>query len=360
MIGERDTKDLMRMQEQDCQVFENIITRIYAAVLQPGDICLDGGAANGLHTLPLARLVGPQGRVFSVEPIPSVARALDLVLREKGLRQVRLIQAALYHEVCTAQFTIVRNALSRSGINRTWYPFEPDIEEISVSTILIDDILCDQDTWRFCKLDLEGCEFRALQGGLEAIAKHSPLLVFERSVAAPTWYHYTPAEFFEFFSELGYETFDLFGRKLTPEDWHLPERPWYAIGVQSDSEDEEFVHERLPAILLELLEADRSPIAASSNGSAPVTGPFVWAAPNPVPGGVGAGTTVVHWDTGDGSIGEVYVSVNGDEERLFFRNARGSRSAPWINAWGTYEFRLYGEGDPAELLGSVTVTRRKQ
>src|SRR5437899_8368797 len=60
----------------------------------------------------------------------------------------------------------------------------------------------------------------------------------------------------------------------------------------------------------------RNPTTASdtrsANSTAPKGAPTITATPNPVPAGEGKfGTTTVTWDTGDGSIGEVYVSVNG-------------------------------------------------
>jgi FkbM family methyltransferase len=358
MISDRDARELMAMQEQDSQVFESVITRIYGNVLLPGDTCLDGGAAKGLHTLPMARAVGTQGRVVAVEAIPTVARALRALVEEKRLTQVSVVQKALYHRAGIVQFSVVQNAPSRSGIARTSYPVEPDIATITVETVLVDELLADVDGWRFGKLDIEGAEFRALQGARRAIAEHSPFLVFERSLAAPTWYGYAPAEFFEFFQGLGYAMFDLFGRKLTPTDWHVAGRPWYALGVRSQSPDESFVRDDLPRILIEHLEANRAGGAPFPSSRAQSGAPFIWATPNPVPGGDGAGTTMVHWDTRS-ATGEVSISVNGDEERLFFRSPKGSRSAPWINAWGTYEFRLYVDSGRSELLDQVSVTRRK-
>src|SRR5262249_2854226 len=48
----------------------------------------------------------------------------------------------------------------------------------------------------------------------------------------------------------------------------------------------------------------------SANSTSPKGPPTITANPNPVPAGEGKfGTTTVTWDTGDGSIGEVYISV---------------------------------------------------
>jgi hypothetical protein len=86
--------------------------------------------------------------------------------------------------------------------------------------------------------------------------------------------------------------------------------------------------------------------------------PVITATPNPVPAGSEKfGTTTITWDTGDGSIGEVYVSTNGGEEKRFSgATTKGSQDAAWIGK-GVYEFRLYAGKEHKTLLGSVRVTR---
>jgi hypothetical protein len=84
--------------------------------------------------------------------------------------------------------------------------------------------------------------------------------------------------------------------------------------------------------------------------------PLLSADPNPVPAGQESGKTTVSWDTCDGSIGRVFVSVNGGQEVLVADGRRGSASADWINTGSTYEFRLYNP-DHTELLGSLVVKR---
>ena len=306
--------------------------------------------------MPLARLVGRDGVVFAVEPVPDLARSLASMIAARDLRQVRVVQRALSHERRTIDFNVVTDAPSRSAIVRTDYSPESVVTTMEVETLLIDDLMAGAPSWRFGKLDLEGGEFRALQGGHAAIARHKPLLVFERSVGAPSWYGYSVADFFALFEDLNYDVFDLFGKPLTEEDWSLADRPWYAVAAAAGSADADFVRLRLPTALRALADADRLPVDSPpvANGRA-----AIWAVPNPVPAGDDAGTTTVYWDTGDDSVGEVYISVNSDDERLFYRGAQGSRPAPWINAWGSYEFRLYRGVEREELLSTVVVTRRK-
>ena len=58
---------------------------------------------------------------------------------------------------------------------------------------------------------------------------------------------------------------------------------------------------------------DYVPVAASTEA-------WIIAIPNPVPAGRGPGKTIVNWYTGDGSPGQVYVSIGGGPERLFSTN----------------------------------------
>lgn len=86
--------------------------------------------------------------------------------------------------------------------------------------------------------------------------------------------------------------------------------------------------------------------------------PAIWSVPNPVPAGTGPGRTVVHWDTGDGSPGEVYIQTGDQPEKLLAQGSRGSAEVSWINDPSLkYEFRLYRKGEQRDLIASVEVVR---
>ena len=132
----------------------------------------------------MAELVGPSGDVLAVEAIPQLAQELKGIMAAGAQRNVTVIPRALYHERTTVRFRVVTNDPARSGIEKTRYPFEPAFEEIAVATILIDDILGREARCRLFKLDLEGGEFRALQGARDTIAAGAPFIIFENSGAA--------------------------------------------------------------------------------------------------------------------------------------------------------------------------------
>jgi hypothetical protein len=111
----------------------------------------------------------------------------------------------------------------------------------------------------------------------------------------------------------------------------------------------------LPLLFLGLIlcVACGAPAATKPSGGAP----SIQAQPNPVPAGEALGTTTIVWKTGDGSQGQVYVSEDGADDKLFDSGTEGSTPASWIRSGSTYEFRLYAGSDHKALLGSVKVTR---
>jgi len=85
----------------------------------------------------------------------------------------------------------------------------------------------------------------------------------------------------------------------------------------------------------------------------------ITASPNPVLVGQGTGTTTVTWNSGDGSAGQVYISMAGEPEAIFASGPPGSAAAPWIEAGKTYEFRLYAGTEHVKMLAKTQVTGQK-
>lgn len=109
--------------------------------------------------------------------------------------------------------------------------------------------------WRFCKLDLEGGELRALQGAKTSLKRFHPLIVFENGQdSSAGYYRYSREEWFGFFESVGYAVFTLWGDAFARSDWGRQDVPWYFIAAPRDSAHADFVAERLPDLLRKYLD----------------------------------------------------------------------------------------------------------
>ena len=94
---------------------------------------------------------------------------------------------------------------------------------------------------------------------------------------------------------------------------------------------------------------------ASDSNSERVSGlAVITAKPERVTFGEGSGSTEIEWDTGDGSMGFVFVTEDVGKPALFANSSRGKEVAPWIGKH-TYVFELYGDDQRQTLLAKVTV-----
>jgi hypothetical protein len=79
------------------------------------------------------------------------------------------------------------------------------------------------------------------------------------------------------------------------------------------------------------------------------------AAPNPVPVTATQGSATLTWTTGDGSVGQIYVSRNGEPEKLVTQGAEGSTRVSWIELGSTYDFTLYAGSEHKQKLAGIRV-----
>lgn len=75
---------------------EERTTKLMPALkVKPGDVVADVGAGSGYHTVRLAKLVGPKGKVYAVDIQPQMLMILGKRARAMGLRNVQLVQGTV-------------------------------------------------------------------------------------------------------------------------------------------------------------------------------------------------------------------------------------------------------------------------
>jgi hypothetical protein len=115
----------------------------------------------------------------------------------------------------------------------------------------------------------------------------------------------------------------------------------------------------LPLFFLAACNPSKAPEANAPTTSPGTSTATITASPNPVPVGQGPGTTTITWNTGDGSVGTVYVAKDSEPEAAFASGTPGTAAAPWIEAGKTYEFRLYAGSEHTKMLAKTQVTVQK-
>lgn len=141
---------------------------IFKLYVRPGDIAIDIGANIGDLTVPLASLVGGEGRVYAYESHPSVFNVLCANLALNNIHNVKPINAFV------AQSADVSTGSAQWGerayIGDNWEPTFTELDRLDI------------DRLRFIKVDVDGNELEVLKSGLQLINKFRPVIYFENDI----------------------------------------------------------------------------------------------------------------------------------------------------------------------------------
>lgn len=174
--------------------------------LQSDSCCIDVGAHEGIWLEQFRRLA-PRGRHVAYEPLPHMCQALAAKYPEMDVRN-----AALSNTAGEATFVHVTDHAGYSGLRERTYPREVHKETITVRTERLDDALPADYAPALIIIDVEGAEQQVVEGGLETIRRHQPIVVFEHGLGAADHYGTTPQDMYRLLvEEAGLSLFDLDG-----------------------------------------------------------------------------------------------------------------------------------------------------
>ena len=94
--------------------------------------------------------------------------------------------------------------------------------------------------------------------------------------------------------------------------------------------------------------------ASDNNSDPPSAQPVITANPDRVRVDGETGSTEIEWNTGDGSMGFVFVTEDAGKPVLFASSPRGKQIVPWIGKH-RYLFELYRDDQRQTLLAKVTI-----
>jgi FkbM family methyltransferase len=205
--------------------YEQMLEAMYRSLLKEGDTAIDVGAHIGRHTLPMAQAVGTSGCVHAFEPLPSIYPLLVKAVKidpSAGVPhgQVLTHNVALGETAGTTEFVFVPDCPEYSGFKeRTYHDGAHRTETIKVEVAQLDSLAATLHNVRFVKVDAEGGELAVMRGAINVIRTHLPVVSFELGDSSLTNYSYNSCDYYDFFSDLGYQLYSIFGVPLSRNDF---------------------------------------------------------------------------------------------------------------------------------------------
>jgi FkbM family methyltransferase len=152
-----------------------------SAAVKEGNIFYDIGANVGFFSLLAARLVGPQGKVISFEPLPANLLTLRENVQRNRFCNVQILPLALGAANDEQMFQVSERP--------TWGKLKgvgsatPDkyLRDIKVIVRRLDDLFSEGAIQPpdFVKIDVEGAEVAVVEGAKETLLRYGPTLMIE-------------------------------------------------------------------------------------------------------------------------------------------------------------------------------------
>jgi FkbM family methyltransferase len=137
--------------------------------IKEGDTAIDAGAFIGDHTIAYMNKVGRKGNVIAFEPNPLALRCLF-----HNIPNVTAYDVALGEGSNMAPLSGNNNNSGGCYLG----------EHMKIANVLVRSLDSYNLAPDFIKLDVEGCEFKALKGAVRTIEKHRPTMVIEMNTVA--------------------------------------------------------------------------------------------------------------------------------------------------------------------------------
>jgi FkbM family methyltransferase len=178
--------------------------------VKPGDTAVDLGGNIGFFALHLGQLVGPTGRVYAFEPLPSLADLLARGIAENRFDDRIVLTRAAVGEAAQAGhlFYAVKTMASGGSYLVPAETTPPEGHALSpVEIVALDDLELRRPV-AFIKMDIEGAEPLACRGAERILRKDRPVILAELNPDLyPRVAGCTPTEFVAEMAGRGYDAY---------------------------------------------------------------------------------------------------------------------------------------------------------
>jgi FkbM family methyltransferase len=152
---------------------EELFARTLQDALREGDCIVDIGANIGYYSLMEARLVGPRGQVYAIEPAPHNIQLLRDSVRLNDYRNIET-----FHLAIGQSDGISSLYLSDHPNWCSFYPPRKVTGQIDIQVASLDSFLKEKRRPDLIRMDVEGYEYEILVGMRGILASGLPLRLF--------------------------------------------------------------------------------------------------------------------------------------------------------------------------------------
>ena len=158
------------------KVHEPLATKLLMETLKPGMNAVDIGGNIGYYAMLEARLVGPEGKVIAIEPMPDNSEQLCNNIKINGYQNIRIHKVAIGDRDGTALMYITGKS--------NWHSLHPPVSakgELKVPVSTLDSLLMPYNlaSVDLVRMDLEGYEIVVIEGMKWTLEKYGPRLLVE-------------------------------------------------------------------------------------------------------------------------------------------------------------------------------------
>jgi len=172
-------------------------------------VCFDIGAHIGYYSLLFSSAVGPEGQVFSYEPVPQTFSFLSRNVAKNLARNVAIHQLAvgdsegIVRIACGGELPLGWSRIRESGgVEVRCTTIDAEVSRLELTRV------------DFVKVDVEGYESHVFDGAKNTFARLRPTVMFEVNASALREQDAVPSRIFDILASHGYEFFATQKRKL--------------------------------------------------------------------------------------------------------------------------------------------------
>ena len=206
--------------------FSEIELSIMNKFIKKGDVIFDVGANIGAFTIPFSNKVGQKGEIYCFEPQEFIFNLLQTNINHNNLKNVKPLNYALgkKHEKIILK-PIDYSSVGNFGGVGLRYDNSKIVKELTnkvkqrVEIKPLDNFIS-VPRCNFLKVDVENMEIEVLEGGINFIKKHQPIMWLENHL-------YYPNHLNEYLSKIDYDAYWCNTRIFNPENYFVNDKNYF-------------------------------------------------------------------------------------------------------------------------------------